>query len=338
MRSSQPRLSRQRRAAIGEFVSFAHHGVAHRADLRREGVGYADIRSEVAAGRWLKAGRHTVVIGTGPLTPDAALWWAVWESGSGAVLDGAAALVASGLKGFTAKLVDVSLPHANRPRPAKVKHAKDKPAQCKPAKAKSATSRVRGLPAVKVQRRRTMVDRADGEGPPRVRTNWATIHAAQWAVSDRQAALLVCLAVQQRLVAPAQLLTSWSTVRKGPRHDVLDHIIRDVCDGAHSLGELDFAGLCRARGLPEPTRQRVVRLADGRIYLDVAWDDVGLVVEIDGGHHAMALNPVDDALRQNTVVLRGRMVLRIPVLGLRLMPDAFIDQVVEGHAALVAAA
>ena len=49
---------------------------------------------------------------------------------------------------------------------------------------------------------------------------------------------------------------------------------------------------------------------DGRVYLDVAWEDIGLVVEIDGGHHALALNPVDDALRQNEVTLGDDMVLR----------------------------
>ena len=63
----------------------------------------------------------------------------------------------------------------------------------------------------------------------------------------------------------------------------------------------------------------------------MAWEDVGLVVEIDGGHHALALSPVDDALRQNEVTLRENLVLRIPVLGLRLTPDAFMAQVVRAH-------
>ena len=53
-------------------------------------------------------------------------------------------------------------------------------------------------------------------------------------------------------------------------------------------------------------------------------------MEIDGGHHAMALMPVDDALRQNDVVLTGEMVLRIPILGLRLHPGRFMDQVERG--------
>ena len=76
----------------------------------------------------------------------------------------------------------------------------------------------------------------------------------------------------------------------------------------------------------------VRKLPNGRVYLDVEWEDVGLVVEIDGGHHLSALSPVDDALRQNEVVLeRGLVLLRLPVLGLRLAQDAFMGQVVRAH-------
>ena len=55
------------------------------------------------------------------------------------------------------------------------------------------------------------------------------------------------------------------------------------------------------------------------------------MVEVDGGQHALALNPVDDALRQHGVTLHENLVLRIPVLGRRLTPDAFIAQVVRAH-------
>lgn len=161
-----------------------------------------------------------------------------------------------------------------------------------------------------------------GIGLPRVAPDWAVIHAAQLAVSDRQAALLICLAVQQRLVAPARLLAAWQTVRRSPRRALIDAVIRDVCDGVHSLGELDFARMCRRHGLPRPSHQVVRSLPGGRIYLDVEWEDIGLVVEIDGGQHALALNPVDDALRQNEVPLTRRAVLRIPVVGCALRRSA----------------
>ena len=186
------------------------------------------------------------------------------------------------------------------------------------------------MSGVRLRRRRELGPSLE-VGVPRVRPEAAAVHAAQWARSDRQAALVICLVVQQRLVRPERLLAHWLDQTRSPRRAFLHAVIRDVCDGVHSLGELDFARLCRARGLPEPSRQVVRVQRDGRVYLDVAWDDLGLVIEIDGGHHGLALNPVDDALRQNEVVLSESRVLRIPVIGLRLDADAFLDQVVRAH-------
>jgi hypothetical protein len=247
-----------------------------------------------------------VVIGN--LTPSgrAVLWQAAWETGSGAVLDGVAALRAAGLDGFEARVVDVSVPTGNR------------------------SHRVEGVR----RRRRTRMPPSPAAGLPRVDVPAAAVHAACWATTDRQAVLVLCLVLQQRLTTPDRLLAAWlgSTTRVSRgRRSVLSAAIADLCDGAHSLGELDFARLCHEAGLPEPSRQVVRTLPGGRVYLDVAWEGVGLVVEIDGGHHALALAVVDDALRQNEVVLREDRVLRIPVLGLRLTPNRFMEQVVEAH-------
>lgn len=288
---------------MGARLAELHAGLAHRRDLRAAGVGRADVRSEVTAGRWTLAGRHTVVIGTGTPSGEGLLWQALWETGAGAVLDAASALVAAGMKGFVTDTIDVAVPMNNRWHP---------------------------LAGVTVHRRRD-VGPVTGSGLRRCAPEWATIRAAQWAATDRTAALLVCLAVQQRLVAPQRLLAAWRSVARSPRRHLLDAVIGDVCDGAHSLGELDFARMCRRAGLPPPTRQAVRSGPGGRVYLDAEWEDVGLVVEIDGGHHALALNPVDDALRQNDVTIDRRMVLRIPVLGLRLRRGAFLAQVARAH-------
>jgi hypothetical protein len=156
---------------------------------------------------------------------------------------------------------------------------------------------------------------------------WAAIRAAQWARSDRQAGLLLCLPVQQRLVSSTRLLDAWASVSRGPRRRLIDAVLRDVCHGAQSLGELDFARLCRRYGLPEPTRQSVRVGPHGRVYLDVEWEAQRLVVEVDGVQHLLGIEPVKDALRANEVVLDGARVLRLPVLGLRLEPDAFMGQV-----------
>lgn len=165
----------------------------------------------------------------GPISVEATRWRAVWESGGGALLDGAAALLAAGMTGFETDRLDVSVPHANRGH------------------------RIDG---VRLHRRRTMPAR-QGAGIPRVATATAAVHAASWTVSDRQAALLLCLPVQQRLVRGAGLADA----------------------------------VARSSGPPSP----------------------------------------DPTGRRSGPSGRREKVLRVPLLGLRLQPDAFIEQIVRAH-------
>ncbi len=157
------------------------------------------------------------------------------------------------------------------------------------------------------------------------------VRAAQWAVSDRKAATLPAMVVQQRLVAPQRILEHRATVRRSRRRRFLDFAIRDICDGAQSLDELDFAAACRRYGLPEPTRQHVRRTRAGRVYLDLWWEELRVAVEIAGAQHTQGNNAVDDALRQNEVVLDDAVVLRLPVLGFRTMEVQFIKHGAPGH-------
>jgi very-short-patch-repair endonuclease len=92
--------------------------------------------------------------------------------------------------------------------------------------------------------------------------------------------------------------------------------------------------MCRRRGLPEPDRQFVVRTASGRVYLDVRWLDIRLVVEIDGSGHRDGLALVDDHLRQNRASLEEDVVLRYSLWALRLREAAVLDQVCRAHEVL----
>lgn len=156
-----PRSERQRRAA---WIASQHEGLAHRKELRAQGVTRHHVRVEAVAGRWAVLGRHTVGIGAGqPLTGGARLWWALWESGSRAILDGVSALQAAGLTGFEARCIDVTLP-----RDSEWHH----------------------LPGVRGHLRRDLGAVLDPGGLRRAAPEPAAIRAAQWAVSDRQAALI----------------------------------------------------------------------------------------------------------------------------------------------------
>ena len=138
---------------------------------------------------------------------------------------------------------------------------------------------------------------------------------------------MVCMAVQQRLVSSAELVRQADRRQGRTRRAFVDQVVRDVADGAQALGELDFGRLCRQRGLPEPTRQVVRTGPRGRIYLDVWWREHGLVVEVDGAQHRQGLAVTADNLRRNALALEGELVLTVDLVGLRLMPDAFLDQV-----------
>lgn len=265
------------------------------------GVTRWQVRAQVAAGRWSRTGRQTVSTTTGPLTDRARWWVAVLEVGPRAVLDGVTALLAAGLTTITETTTYVIAPKSNCPwRPPGT--------------------------AVHESRRFSKEDVVD-VGIRRVRPAVAAVHAALWAVSDRQAALFLIAPVQQRLVPAAEVAEALAVVRRHRRRRFLLRVVADLVDGAQSLGELDFAVACRERGLPEPDRQVVRRLPTGRVFLDVEWKPWRVVAEIDGAQHEEAGNRVDDALRDNEQVIDGKVVLRIPVLGLRLDQAAFLDQV-----------
>src|SRR5690606_32810009 len=112
----------------------------------------------------------------------------------------------------------------------------------------------------------------------------------------RQAALLLSMTVQQRLATPQELAEAMLRVKRDRRRRFIHDVLLDLMGGVESLGELDVARECRRRGLPEPSRQVGRRGRGGRYYLDVCWEEWGVVLEVDGIHHAWAEHLVDDAL------------------------------------------
>lgn len=260
------------------------------------------VRLEVRAGRWQRVGDQSVCLHNGPLSFTGDLWAAVLQAGPRALLDGEAALVAGGLTGHRIERIRVSVPRGARIR---------------------RTARY----DIRQTRRWAPEDLAPGSGVRRTRPAVAALRAALWAVSDKQAAYVVTAVVQQGLVTPQALGTELLRIRRDRRRTLLHEIVNDLLDGARSLGELDVGRELRRRGLRAPDRQVLRRDGRRRYYLDLFWTDLGLVVEIDGIHHTWAENVLGDALRQNSLVLDGLSVLRVPLLGLRLAPDDFFDQI-----------
>lgn len=276
-------------------------GVVSRRELYARGVTRWEVRAHVHAGRWQTIGDQSVALHSGPVTLEGWRWAAVFQGGPRAHLDGSAALVASGLQRLAPDRIRVSVPRGARVR-------------------RTSLFDIR-------QTRRWDPGALAGTGVPRSVPAVAAVRAALWARSDRQAALLLTMTVQQGLARTEEVAQAALAVRRDRRKALVHTVCSDLLGGVRSLGELDLARGCRRRGLPEPTRQVVRRGPRGRLYLDALWEEWRVVVEVDGIQHGWVENALDDALRHNEVALTGQVVLRLPVLGLRVSPDAFYDQV-----------
>jgi len=293
-------LEAQRQGRI-QALADEQAGVVSRIQLYALGVPRGRVRANVRARRWRRVGSQSISLTTGPLTRAAQEWAAVFEAGPRAFLDGASSLVAAGLRGFTEPAIRVSVPRGARVR------------------------RARGLDIR--QTRRWQADDVTATGVPRSRPAVAAVRGALWALSDKQAALLLTMAVQQGLVDAPSLGVELLRIKRDRRRGLLHAVVLDLLDGVRSVGEAEFKRLCRRHDLPAPSRQVVRKGRNGTYYLDASWDDWGVVVEVDGIQHAWAQNQVGDALRQNDVTLSHARVLRLPLLGLRVAPDEFFGQI-----------
>lgn len=167
--AAKARRRREQRQALAESVAAPYDGRATIAMLVAAGLTRRQVRGEVERGALTRAGRHTLRI-TGATDAARAQWWtALWESGSRAVLDGPTALLASGLTSWTEQVIHVSVPNGATVRP------------------------LEGV----VHHRLRDIGPVLSAGLRRTRPEVAVIRSAQWAVSDRQAATIVAMTVQQ---------------------------------------------------------------------------------------------------------------------------------------------
>lgn len=293
-------LRRARLRTVRELAD-EQGGVVSRRQLYAAKVTRGQVRANVRAGRWRRIGSQSVALHSGPLLELGKWWSAVFEGGPRACLDGASSLIAGGLTGFDVDQIRVSVPRGAR------------------------VVRSRGID-VRQTRRLVPTDVVE-VGVPRTRTETAAVRGALWAKSDKQAALLLTMVVQQGLSTPERIGTQLLRIRRDARRAFLHAVVLDLLGGARSLAELEVAQECRRRGLPEPSRQVIRKGANGKYYLDLIWERWNVVVEVDGIHHSWADHVVTDALRQNDLTLQHATVLRLPVLGLRVAPDEFFAQI-----------
>ncbi|WP_034610794.1 hypothetical protein [Cellulomonas sp. URHD0024] len=301
---------RRARRELARSHARGQAGLLTRSQVRALGITADQVRAEIRGERWRVLGRQTLVVAP-PVAGVRLDWWlAVLECAPRSIvgtvpraaLGGVTALIACGLHGIADDGdIHIAAPKSSHPVPAPI--------------------------GVRVhETRRWRDDDVTTEGIVRMTAEAATVQAALWARTDREAALLLVSPIQQRLTSVSAVAGALDLVRRDRRRTLLRGLLHEIDSGVASLNELDFAAHCRRRGLPEPDRQVVVD-AGGRAYLDVRWSRWRVTVEIDGIGHLQLDRWVEDSLRHNEIALLGDVVLRIPSLGLRLDPSKHLDAV-----------
>jgi len=147
--------------------------------------------------------------------------------------------------------------------------------------------------------------------------------------TDRGAQAVLAAGVQQRLVRVADLAREVERNERVRRRGLMFETLDDIAGGAHALSEIDFTRrVVRQFGLLEPDRQVPRRDAQGkRRWLDVVWEQAGLIVEIDGAGHIDVLQYWDDMDRGNDFTLKHYRILRYAAFVIRYRPEYVADQI-----------
>lgn len=258
------------------------------------------------AQRWIALGDKVLLLQNSPPSRRQLMWIAVLDAGSNSALCSHTSLELAGFKPFAEEAKQI---HLLIPRGAKV-------------------TRFSGV--VVHESRRLGEDRwMRHRGLSRTENARSVIDAAAWQPWPRFACLMLAAAVQQRICTPIELDHALSYVGRVHHKAYLRIALADIARGAHSLGELDVADICRRYGLVPPHRQRSRRDSHGKQrFLDCEWDLPSgeiVVLEIDGGHHMDVLHWQADMRRERGVVISRRWVLRATSLEVRLEPQLIIS-------------
>ena len=168
--------------------------------------------------------------------------------------------------------------------------------------------------------------------PRRTRIARSLIDAAAWMPTDRGSMAVLAAGVQQGLVRVADLWLMADQTETLRRRKAIIETLGDIAGGSQALSELDFIRLVvRPFGLPEPSRQSARWDRRGRRrWIDAAWDDCKIAVEIDGAQHTEdPLQRWDDMERDIGLMLNGYRTLRFPGWLVRDDPEYVAGRILE---------
>lgn len=230
----------------------------------------------VRSGQWQRLTHSTFLASPANPTDLQLAWAALLHCGARSALAGHNALVLHGWRDTLRKPFDVVCPNPMRQAPKWIRP------------------------------RRVLTEQAMVTTPPRVNAHDATLQAAAWARSQRQAMYVVVSSLQQRMTSAPRLAELLAARPRLRRRGLISRVVDEYAGGSQSLNEVDLGAVCRKHGLPQPVRQvsRMDEFGTARS-IDAEFEGPnGIIrVEVEGMHHFDPDNWLQTLRRSNALAL-----------------------------------
>jgi len=260
-------------------------GVVNRRQLLAAGVPASGVRSLLRCRRLAPVHPGVYVDHTGPLTTRQR-WWAAVLYAAPAGLRGRSVLAFHGLRSGAAGTVCVVVRDGRELDPPD------------------------GVVVHRSRRFAELLDRSPGV--PRTTLEEAVLDVASEASSDGDAVAVLAEAVSSRRTTAARLADCLALRGRIARRDLLGAVLADVAAGACSVLERAYLrDVERAHGLP--TAQRQVRASSrGTVFRDVDYEELALIVELDGRmDHSHVADKDRDLDRDLDAAVDGTVTVRL---------------------------
>jgi hypothetical protein len=263
------------------------YGVVSMPQLKKAGVSRMLPRRRLYANRWQEPHHGVYAVFSGRLDRMATIWAAILRCGDGATASHETAAELDGLCDTVGKRVHVTVSASNR--------------------------RVKGtLDGIRVHySRRLLQTRHPARTPPRTRLEETVLDLVDVAKTARNAADWITTAVRKRMTTPARLAEALARRKRFTRRAMVEAMLLDVDDGAHSGFELQHLNKVeRAHNLPPGVHQRRHMSGKRVTWSDVDHEEYDTRVELDGrlGHEGDGA--FRDRQRDNRGAVDGVVTLR----------------------------
>ncbi len=259
--------------------------VVSRVQAHAAGLSDAVIRTRVEAGVWQRGYPGTFVAHNGEISCVTRVWSALLYAGEGALAGYETAAYLHGLVAVPPAVVHVTVP---------------------------STRRVAQQPGLRVHLNKRAGDQCEpGSAPARTSVEETVLDLMARTTRPDDVVAVLTNACRGRKTVSERLLAAMA-LRKKLRHRVLaTEVLEAIGYGVHSVLEWRYlVDVERRHGLPRGSRQAGRRRAGRQEWIDVAYREHGLIVELDGeAFHAGEQRRLDRA-RDNAAAASGQVTLR----------------------------